>query len=105
MLDHSGSGGIIQLKSDFWLAVKNRDLAVALPKLNVVAINKLLRLFRGLIVVDADQRNGFLKTAVLTDSVCAIFRHVAAPNGNGESITQLTVTECCQGQGGDALAY
>jgi hypothetical protein len=75
-----------------------------LPKLNVVAVDKLLRLFHGLIVIDADQRNRFAKMTVMTDKICAIFRHVAAPNGSGGSITELTVTECCRGQGGDALA-
>jgi hypothetical protein len=41
-----------QSEPGFWLALKRCNLAVALPKLNVVAVDKLLRFFYGLIVVD-----------------------------------------------------
>jgi hypothetical protein len=78
-----------QSEPDFRLALERRNLAVALPKFNVVAVDKLLRLFHDLIVVDADRRDRFTKMTVITDKICAIFRGVAAPNGSGGSITEL----------------
>jgi hypothetical protein len=97
-------GEIVQTKIELWFVVEPCNLAVALPKLNVVAVDKQLRLFHGLIVIDADQRNRFAKMTVMTDKICVIFRHVATPNGSGGSITELIVIECCRGLGGDAFS-
>jgi hypothetical protein len=41
----------------FGLAFKRRNLPVALPKFNIVTINKLLCLFHGLAVIGAFQWN------------------------------------------------
>jgi hypothetical protein len=40
------------------------DLPVALPKLNVVAVDKLLCLFRGVAIIDALEGNRLLKMTV-----------------------------------------
>jgi hypothetical protein len=40
---------MVHLELDFRLVVEPRNLAGALPKLNVMAVNKLSRLFHGLV--------------------------------------------------------
>jgi hypothetical protein len=64
---------------DSRLVVEPGYLSVSLPKLNVVAVNELLCLFRGLGIVGAFERKRVEEMAVWTDGVNAVFRHVAAP--------------------------
>jgi hypothetical protein len=52
------------LELDFRLVVQPGYLAGALPKLNVMAIDKLLCLFHGLAIIGAFQWNGVEKMAI-----------------------------------------
>jgi hypothetical protein len=66
---------IVHLELDFRLLVEPGYLAVALPKLSVVAINKLLCSFRSLGIVGANEFNRCEEMTVGTDDISAIFRH------------------------------
>jgi hypothetical protein len=57
------------------LLLERRYLAVALPKLDTMAINKPLCLIHRRIIISAVQWNRFEKMAVGADDVNAIFRH------------------------------
>jgi hypothetical protein len=59
----------------FRLAVEQGYFAVVLPKLNIVAVNKLLRPFYRRIIVFAVQIYGPLDSAVHAEKVSAVIRH------------------------------
>jgi hypothetical protein len=48
---------IVQLELDFWLLAERRNLPIALPEFNVMAVNKLFCLFGGVGVVVTFKRN------------------------------------------------
>jgi hypothetical protein len=56
---------------------------------------------RRLTVIGAVEGDSLRETAVVTDDVGSIFRHVMHTAGSGGSITGLSVTEYCRGRGGD----
>jgi hypothetical protein len=58
-------------------------LAVELPKLNGMVINKPLCLFHGLGIVCTDQWNGFEEMAIVVDFVRAVFWHVVLLGSGG----------------------
>jgi hypothetical protein len=84
---------LCKLELDFWLVIELGYLSVALPKLNVVAVYKLLRLFLGLCVIGAVQVNRTVKMAIRSDDINAIIRHGAAPLLGGSAT--LSVTDGC----------
>jgi hypothetical protein len=59
-----GAAGLFILELNFRPVIESRYLAVALPKFNVVAINKLLSLFLGLGIIGAFEWNRAVKMAV-----------------------------------------
>jgi hypothetical protein len=56
--------------------------AVALPKLDVAAVNKLFCSLRGRLVVGAFKRNRVMKMAVGADEVGTIFRQLCPVDTN-----------------------
>ena len=91
---------MVHLELDFWLMLEPCDPAGTLPEFNVMAVHKLLCLFRSFHVVGAFERNQIDEMPVRADDVNAIIRQVAAPFGSGGSAI-LSVTEYCRGPGGD----
>jgi hypothetical protein len=75
-------------------------LAVTLPKLNVVPVDKLRCPFHGCFVVGAFDCVRVEKVAVGSDDVNAIVRHVAAPLARWE-LAELSVTDSYRRPGGD----
>ena len=59
-----GSARIVHLKLDFRLVIEPGYLAVTLPKLNVVAVSKLFRLFHSHGIVGALERNRAVEMAI-----------------------------------------
>jgi hypothetical protein len=59
-----GNRGMVHSELELRLVVERRNLAVALPKLNVVAINKLFCLFPGLGIVVTFEGNEVVKMTV-----------------------------------------
>jgi hypothetical protein len=57
------------------MAFKLGNLAVVLPKLNVVTIDHLPGAFPCAVVVVADQIDGFHEMTVPANKVCSIIRH------------------------------
>ena len=82
-----------KLELDFWLVIEPDYLSVALPKLNVMAVHKLLCFFLGLCIIGAVEMNRTVKMAVRSDHVSAIVRHGAAPLLGGSAT--LSVTDGC----------
>ena len=56
-------------------AVEPGDLAAALPKFDIVPVDKLPRLFLGILVVCTIERNRLSKMAVRADDVDPIIGH------------------------------
>jgi hypothetical protein len=63
-------------------------LAIALPKFNVVAVNKLLCLFPSFAIVSAVERNKLLEMAVPADDVNSILCHMRSPDQAGAQHSQ-----------------
>jgi hypothetical protein len=84
--------------------LERSHLAGTFPKLNVAVIDETPRFFHGLRIVGTDQWNGVLKMAVITDEVCAVFRHMMLLVSGG-SIAELSVTDGCRGRCGDATSW
>jgi hypothetical protein len=73
------SFGHFRSPSYFGFAREHGYLSVALPKLNVVAVNKLFCLFRGFGIVGAFEWNRLEEMLIRPDEVNAVIRHGAAP--------------------------
>ena len=84
-----------------WFSVEPANLASALPKLNVVAVNKLLGVFRSFGIIGALQFNDVDEVAVRTDGINAIVRHNLLTLDQARAF-QLTVAGCCRGADDDA---
>lgn len=56
--------------------LERRNLAVALPKFDIVTVNKLFRFFAGFGVIGTFEGNRLLKMAVAADDVSAIICHM-----------------------------
>jgi hypothetical protein len=57
----------------------HRDLAVVLPKFDVMAVNELLGVFFGGVVVGADKLDCPEKTTFYPNNVCSISSHLTGP--------------------------
>jgi hypothetical protein len=66
---------MVQSGLDFQLTVEAGYLAVELPKLNIVTVNKPFCLLLGLAIVGTNQRNSIVKMSVFSNKVGAVFRH------------------------------
>jgi hypothetical protein len=66
-------------------------LAIALPKFNVVAVNKLLCLFPSFAIVSAVERNKLLEMAVPADDVNSILCHMRSPDQAGAQHSQSPI--------------
>jgi hypothetical protein len=67
------------LRRPLHFGVELRYLAVALPKLDIVSVYKLLCRFHRRFVVGAVEFHGVLKVAVPTDNIRAVVGHVMLP--------------------------
>ena len=70
--------------------LKLRYRPVALPQLDIMAVNKLLSLFHGRFVVVTNETNCFLEVAVRTDNVRAILWHDERQAGG---LSELAVSQ------------
>src|ERR1700678_238443 len=85
-----------QLRRPLHFGVELRYLAVALPKLDIVSVYKLLCRFHRRFVVGAVEFHGFVEMAIPSDNIRAVVGHVMHPSfGLGESAI-LTVTDRSQ---------
>jgi hypothetical protein len=64
---------------DFRLAIVPCYLAVALPEFNIVAVNKLFRLFHSIVIVSAVEWDRVGKVPVRIDDISAVIRQMALP--------------------------
>jgi hypothetical protein len=65
----------------------------------MMAVNQLLRLHHGHVVIRAIERNRFLKLTIRADDIRAVVRHVAAPFDQAGA--QNSLSPRCRGLGGD----
>ena len=79
--------------------VESGYFAVALPKLDIMAVGKVFRLFHGFVIIGADQWNYIVETVVTVDQINSIFCHGARSGGS----TTLSVTDECHMRCGDAF--
>jgi len=66
---------VVPWKRKFLLSRKGADHTVTLPKLYVMAVDEVLRVFLGNLVVGADKFDGAEKLTIGSDNVRPVFSH------------------------------